>query len=113
MAAKSEKKQQQMEAGFISGLFPSVIKITINMMYSQTGALEPLSRTVNFFPGSYAIFKVNCLCAECAEGAFDFTKIISAMVQTRKTASKGKISCESCSAPECLDVAYSVTIKYA
>lgn len=112
-AAKAEKMQQRLDAGLVSELFPKVTEIVISMQYSQTGALEPLSRTVNFFPGSSATFKVNCLCSECLESGFDFTKIISAMVKAHKTGSKGEISCESCPAPECSDVAYSVTIKYA
>lgn len=112
-AAKSEKAQQKIEAGFVSEIFPKVTKIAISMQYSQTGVLAPLSRTVNFFPGSSAVFKMNCLCSECVEGVFDFTKIISAMVRTHKTISKGEISCESCSAPACSDVAYSIKMEYA
>ena len=112
-AAKAKEKQQRIDSGFVSELYPKVTEIAINMLYSQAGALKPLSRTVNFFPGSAATFRLNCLCSECIEGRFDFTKIISAMVGTRKTASKGKISCDSCPAPECSDAAYSVTIKYA
>jgi len=113
VAAKAKDKQQRIDAGLVSELFPKVTEIAISMLYSQAGALKPLSRTVNFSPGSSASFKLNCLCSECVEGRFDFTKIISAMVGARKTISKGKISCEHCSAPECSDVAYSVTIKYA
>ena len=112
-AAKAKEKQQRIDAGLISELFQKVTQIAISMLYSQAGESKPLSRTVNFFPGSPAVFKLNCLCSECVENSFDFTKIISAMVATRKTASKGKISCEGCSAPECSDVSYSVTIKYA
>jgi hypothetical protein len=112
-AAKAKEKQQRIDAGLISELFPKVAEIAISILYSQSGALKPLSRTVNFFPGSSASFRLNCLCSECVEGKFDFTKIISAMVGTRKTASKGEISCESCAAPECSDATYSVTIKYA
>jgi hypothetical protein len=111
-AAKAEKKQQKLEAGLVSELFPKVKKIAINMTYSRTGALEPLSRAVNFYPVSSAIFKMYCLCSECEEGNFDFTKIISSMVKTSKTASKGKISCDDCSVPECSDVAYDIIIKY-
>jgi len=111
-AAKAKEKQQRIEAGLVSELFPKVTQIAISMLYSQAGALKPLSRTVNFFPESSATFKLNCLCSECVDGRFDFTKIISTMVSTRKAISKGEISCESCSAPECSDVAYSVTIKY-
>jgi hypothetical protein len=112
-AAKAEKKQQKIDAGLLSELFLKVKEISISMIYSQTGVLEPLSRTINFFPGSYAVFKLSCLCSDCVEGGFDFTKIISAMVGTHKTASKGRISCEGCSAPKCSDVAYTATIKYA
>ena len=111
-AAKAKNKQQRTEAGTVSELFPKVTEIAISMLYSQAGEAKPLSRTVNFFPGSAAAFKVNCLCSECVESGFDFTKIITAMVKTRKTGSKGEINCESCSAPECSDVAYSITIKY-
>jgi len=113
MAAKAEKKQQRIDAGIVADLFPKVAQITISMLYSQTGVLEPLSRIVNFSPGSVAIFKVNCLCSDCVEGVFDFTKIINSMVKARKPAAKGKISCISCAAPECTDAAYTVTIKYS
>jgi hypothetical protein len=112
-AAKAKEKQQRIDAGLVSELFPKVTEIAISMLYNQAGALKPLSRTVNFSPDSAAAFKLNCLCADCIEGRFDFTKIISAMVKTRKTVSKGVISCDSCPAPECSDAAYSVTIKYA
>ena len=111
-AAKAKEKQQRIEAGLVSELFPKVTEIAISMLYSQAGALKPLSRTVNFSPGSSATFKLNCLCSECVEGRFDFSKIIGEMVRTRKKVSKGEISCEGCSAPECADAAYSVTIKY-
>ena len=112
MAAKAEKKQQRIEAGIVSELFPNVAHMVVSMIYNRTGVLEPLSRTVNFFPGSVAIFKVNCLCSECVEGAFDFNKIIRSMVGSRKMVSKGELSCESCSAPECAGVSYTVKIKY-
>lgn len=112
-AAQTKEKQQRIDAGLVSDLFPKVAEIAIGMLYSQSGALKPLSRTVNFSPGSSAMFKLNCLCADCVDGRFDFTKIISSMVRTRKTISKGEISCEGCSAPECSDAAYSVKIKYA
>ena len=110
-AAKAEKKQQKLEAGLVSELFPKIKKIAISMTYSQTGVLEPLSRAVNFYPGSTAFFKMHCLCSECDEGTFDFTKIISEMIKTNKMSSKGKIGCDGCSVPECSDVAYDIAIK--
>ena len=83
------------------------------MMYSQTVVLDPLSRTINIFPSSYAVFNVNCLCPNCLDGGFDFTKIINTLVRTRKEGSKGKIGCKRCSTPEYSDVVYTVMIKYA
>jgi hypothetical protein len=112
-AAKAKDKQQRLDAGLVSELYPNVAEIAISMLYSQSGVLKPLSRTINFSPGSSATFKLNCLCADCLEGKFDFTKIISSMVGARKTISKGQINCDSCPAPECSDAAYSVQIKYA
>jgi len=112
-AAKAKEKQRRTEAGLVSELFPQIAEIAISLMYIQAGALQPSSRTVNFFPASAAIFKLNCLCLDCVEGKFDFTKIISTMVAAGKKTLKGKISCEYCAAPECSDAAYSVTIKYA
>jgi hypothetical protein len=113
MIAKAEKKQQREDAGILSDLFPKVRKISISMMYNQTGVLEPLSRTVNFFPGSYAIFRLNCLCSECGEGGFEFSRTITGMVKSHKTASKGKTDCDHCASPECSDVAYDIKIEYA
>jgi hypothetical protein len=113
MIEKAEEKKRKAEAGLVSDLFPKVTEISISMLYSQAAEEKPLSRNLNFSPGSSAVFKINCLCADCVEGRFDFTKIINEMASARKTASKGVISCEHCSAPECSDVAYSVMIKYA
>lgn len=110
-AAKAEKKQQKLESGTVSDIFPKISKISISMKYSQTGVLDPLLRVVNFTRDSAAIFKVSCLCAECPESGFDFTKIIKTMVKDKKTTAKGVISCDNCAAPECADVAYTVTIK--
>ena len=110
--AKAEKKQQKIDAGFISEVFPKVKHIAISMTYTQTGVLEPLSRAINYYPSSSAIFKMHCLCADCVEGGFDFAKTLRSMVKARKTSSKGKIGCDSCSAPECSDVSYRIEIKY-
>ncbi len=111
-ATKAEKKQQKLEYGSVSTLFPKVSKITISMKYAKTGVLDPLSRMVNFTRDSAAIFKVSCLCSECPDSGFDFSKIIKTMVKDQKATAKGAISCENCPAPECADVAYTTTIKY-
>lgn len=111
-SAKAEKKQQTLESGAISALYPKVAKITISMTYAQTGVLEPLARVVNFLPDGAAFFKISCLCADCPESRFDFTKIIQSMIKAQKTSAKGTVSCENCTSPEHEDVAYVVTIKY-
>ncbi len=111
-ATKAEKKQQKIEYGSVSGLFPMISKITISMKYAKTGVLEPLSRMVNFTRDSAAIFKISCLCSECPDSGFDFSDIIKAMVKAKKATAKGAISCENCPAPECSDVTYTATIKY-
>lgn len=111
-ATKADKKKQNTEYGSVSSLAPKVAKITISMQYAKTGVLEPLLRVVNFTPESAALFKVSCLCSDCPESTFDFTKIIQSMIKGHKTVSKGSISCDNCSTPECTDVAYTATIKY-
>lgn len=110
---KAAQKQRILDAGFLSELFPKVQSISIGMNYSQTGVLEPLSRQVNFSPSSSAVFRMSCLCSDCAEGGLDFTKAINSMVKTRTTTSKGIISCDKCEIPECRNVAYTITIKYS
>jgi len=111
-ALRADKRQQKIEGAAISDLFPTVSGIAISMLYQKTGVLDPLVRKVNFTPSSLAALKVSCLCADCAESSFDFNGIIKKMIKARSTASKGTIDCDNCSAPECSDVAYSITIKY-
>jgi hypothetical protein len=111
-AARAERKQQKIEAGFMASLFPKVESIIISMMYSQKGIMQSLPRTVNFFPSSYAFFKVNCLSKECVEGGFDFSRIITAMVSNRKEASKGELGCEGGPAADHSAIVYEVAIQY-
>jgi hypothetical protein len=111
-AARAERKQQKIEAGFMASLFPKVQSIIISMMYSQKGIMQSLPRTVNFFPSSYAFFKVNCLSKECVEGGFDFSRIITAMVSNRKEASKGELGCEGGPTADHSAIVYEVAIQY-
>ncbi len=112
--AKADKKQQNIDAGVMSARFPEVSSIVISMTYKQVGVLEPFHRTVNFFPGSYAVFKINCLNEGGVGGGFDFTKIITAMVRDLKNVSKGQLSCKGC-APEAdfSHLEYEVAIRYS
>ena len=112
--AKADKKQQNIDAGVLSARFPEVASIVISMKYRQVGVLEPFHRTVNYFPGSYAVFKVNCLNEGCIDGGFDFSKTISAMVKDLKNVSRGELSCKGCSRDaDFSHVMYDITIRYA
>lgn len=93
-AARSERLQQRAEAGTLTEHFPEVAGIVVSMTYNQKGIAKPLPRIVNFFPGSYALFKIDCLNKDCADGGFDLTQVITAMIRTRRKESEGEISCE-------------------
>ncbi len=111
-AVRAERKQQKIEAGFMSSLFPDVASINISMVYSQKGIRQSMQRTVNFFPASYAFFKVDCLSKECVEGGFDFTDIISSMVRGHKASSNGELGCEGGPVADHSAIVYEVAIQY-
>ncbi len=112
-AARTERLQQRLDAGFVANQFPDVASIVISMIYNQKGIKESLPRTVNFFPGSYAFFRVNCLSKECVDGGFDLTQVIAGMVGKRKEAAKGELSCEgNGSSADHSAIVYEVSIKY-
>ena len=111
-AVRLERKQRKIDAGFMASLFPEVESISINMVYSQKEILQSLPRTVNFFPTSSALFRVDCLSKECIEGGFDFTRIINSMVEKRKIKSRGELGCEGGPAVEHSAIVYDVAIHY-
>ncbi len=112
-AARTERLQQRVEAGSVATHFPEVAGIVISMMYNQRGIQKSLPRVVNFFPSSYALFKVECLSKGCVDGGFDLTQIITAMIGNRREASKGEISCEGDgSSADHSAIVYEVAIKY-
>lgn len=111
-AARAERKQQKIDAGFIASLFPEVASISISMDYSQKGIRQPVPRTVNFFPNSYALLRVDCLSKECVEGGFDFTRIITSMVGNRNKTSHGELGCEGGPAEDHSAIVYDVAIQY-
>ncbi len=94
--------------------FPEVAGIVISMMYDHGSPKKSFPRVINFFPESYAFFRINCLNKDCIEGGFDFTQIITGMIRNGKNAVRGTIQCEgdshSTGHPA---VAYDVAIKYA
>jgi hypothetical protein len=111
-AARAERRQQKIDAGLVTTIFPDVESIVINMTYRQRGLSQSLPRIVNFFPGSYAFFTVDCLNKECVEGGFDFSRIINGMVSNHKTASKGELGCQGGPSTGHSDIVYEVAINY-
>jgi len=92
-AARIERQERRVEAGFMAAQFPQVAGIVINMTYTQKGIAKSLPRVVNFFPGSYALFRVDCLSRGCADGGFDLTQVITGMIRNRRETAKGELSC--------------------
>jgi len=92
--ARNERNQNRLDAGFMSEHFPDVAGIVINMMYKQRGIGNPISRIMNFSPGSYAFFKVECLSSDCVDGGFDLTQTINSMVRNHSRELKGELGCD-------------------
>lgn len=112
-SARIERQQRKVEAGFMSARFPEVASIVVNMVYDQSGIYKSLPRVVNFFPGSYALFRIDCLNKECVDGGFDLTQIITGMIRNHKGAAKGRLSCECDSlSADHSTIAYEVAIQY-
>jgi hypothetical protein len=112
-AARAERLQRRIDAGFVDKHFPEVASIVINMMYNQKGIQKSLPRIVNFFPSSYALFRVDCLSRGCVDGGFDLTQVITAMIRNRRETTKGDLSCEGGSSHDHSAIVYEVTIQYA
>ena len=111
--AREERLQRKVDAGFVATHYPEVASIVISMTYNQKGIGKSLSRTVNFFPGSYALFRVDCLNKECVDGGFDLTQVIDAMIRNRRGTAKGDLCCEG-NGPsfDHSAIAYEVAIQY-
>lgn len=112
-AARIERQQRKLDAGLMDIHFPEVAGIVISMSYNQRGIQKSLPRVVNFFPGSYALFRVDCLNKECVDGGFDLSQIIKGMIRNRKEVTKGDLSCEG-DGPSAghSTIAYEVSIQY-
>ena len=112
-AARTERIQQRVEAGFMAAQFPEVASIAVNMTYNQRGIAKSLPRIVNFFPGSYALFKIDCLNKDCVGGGFDLTQIITAMITNHRKSAQGDLSCEG-EGPSAghSGIVYEVAIEY-
>jgi hypothetical protein len=112
-AARMERRQRKLDAGFMDAQFPEVAGIVISMIYNQKGIQKSLPRVVNFFPGSCALFRIDCLNKECVDGGFDLTQVITGMIRSRREAAKGDLRCEGDSPSDNHSaITYEVTIKY-
>jgi hypothetical protein len=109
-AARREMLQQRIDAGVVGAHFPGVAGIVISMIYTQRGA-KPMLRTVNFSPGSSALFRIDCLSRDCVEGGFDLTQVITAMIRSRQETAKGELNCEG-EHPDHSSIVYEVAIHY-
>jgi len=111
--ARIERNQQKVDAGFMSKHYPEVKSIVISMMYKQKGIGNPISRIMNFSPGSYAFFKVDCLSSDCVDGGFDLTHIINTMIRSQSKKVKGELGCvDSGTRPDHSGITYEVAIQY-
>ena len=112
--ASIERNQLKIDSGFMSKHFPEVTSIVINMMYKQKGIANPIQRILNFRPGSYAFFKVDCLSNDCVDGGFDMSFIISSMIRNHSELSKGELGCDDNGPrPNHSNIVYEVAIQYA
>ncbi len=112
-AARLVRQQRKLEAGSMVDQFPEVTSIVINMVYRQKGIMKSLPRVVNFFPGSSALFRIDCLNKECISGGFDLTQVITGMIKNHRGATKGELSCEGDSpSADHSSITYEVAIQY-
>ena len=112
-ATRTERQKQRVDAGLVATQYPEVAQIVVNMMYNQKGIKKSLSRTVNFFPSSYAFFRVDCLSKDCLDGGFDLSPVITTMIGKRKQVAKGELSCEGDSPSSSHSaIVYEVSIQY-
>ena len=112
-AARSERVQQRLDAGVVATHFPGVAAIAVSMTYHQRGIAQALPRTVNFFPGSCALFRIDCLNKDCVHGGFDLSRVITAMIGNHRETGKGDLSCEG-DGPSAghSDIVYEIAITY-
>ena len=111
--AREERKRQELATGLLSDRFPNVSSIVVTMNYGL-GSRSAVLRTLNFYPGSHAFFRISCLSEGCDEGVLDLTRPIQKMIRSHETSAKGELSCDV-NSPEVVhsDVDYRVAITYS
>lgn len=110
--AREELMRKKLDAGLISDRFPETLHIVVRMKYVKEGNTS-LLRTLNFYPGSHAFFRMSCLGEGCVDGGLDLTRVITTMIRNRQTSAKGKLSCKN-KDPDAVhaNIAYEVSMKY-
>jgi hypothetical protein len=84
------------------------------MMYKQQGIANPIHRVMNFSPGSYAFFKVDCLSDDCVDGGFDMSRVITSMIRNHSESTKGELGCDDDGPrPGHSKIVYEIAIQYA
>ncbi|MCL4491740.1 MAG: hypothetical protein M1510_07550 [Nitrospirae bacterium] len=113
-AAKMKRMQNKIDAGILSDRFPGVSSIVIHMKYFHRGMNHAImERTVNFFPGSYAYFHMECMSKGCVEGGFDLDWAIAQLVRNRRESGEGKLVCDGENTySDHSKVDYKITIDY-
>jgi hypothetical protein len=92
--AREERKRQTLAAGLMSERFPDVASIVVTMNYKR-GSFPWVLRTLNFYPGSPAFFRISCLGEGCDEGGLDLTHPIQRMIRSHEKSKKGELSCDN------------------
>lgn len=112
-AAWAERQRQMLAAGLVSEHFPGVQSIVVTMNYNR-GRNSAMLRTLNFYPGSPAFFKVSAP-GDGGDGlGHDLTGFISGMISARRKSAKGEIAGsrgDGAAAPPTVD--YEVAISYS
>ena len=91
--AREERKRQTLAAGLMLERFPDVASIVVTMNYRR-GGFSSVLRTLNFYPGSHAFFRISCLGEGCDDGGLDLTNPIHRLIRSRQKSAKGELSCD-------------------
>jgi hypothetical protein len=109
-----ERKQNKIDAGILSDVYPNMNSIVIRMnYYHKHSDASYMQRTINFYPQSAAYFHMECMKSECTNGGFDLGPAISKMSKKRITSDKGEMQCRGNGEAGHVHIDYSIAIKYS
>lgn len=89
--AWEERKRQMLDAGLLSERFPGVSSIVVTIDYSR-GSFSSIHRTMNFYPGSPAFFKIGSPGEGSDESGLDLTRFIHRMIGSHAKSAKGEFN---------------------